>query len=336
MRKALYIIIGLLSTLSANAQVEISSEPEYESIAEMLRYAETLVRRPYRSGAEGPYAFDCSGFTRFCYKKLGIKMERTSKAQAEQGKRIRRKKRIMPGDLVCYKGSTGKEVGHVGIVLRKTGDGTFDFIHASSSVGITITNSETKYFSDRYVKTMRITRNKDIIRALKESGKEVKMIEENRRKAAEADKTRKEKKEAELEPQETIKKRETTKEQSKKETKEKTNKNEAKNNNEKKEKKTDNAQKKAEEKKEPNKEQESEIKEENKPVQDSVTKKDTTVNNTENEGLKTLPGKTYVVKKGDTMYNIARRVPCTVNDLQRMNNMQDFNLSIGQEIIIRE
>ncbi len=43
---------------------------------------------------------------------------------------------------------------------------------------------------------------------------------------------------------------------------------------------------------------------------------------------------TYVVKKGDTLYSIARKYNTTVNDIKSKNKLTTNNLSIGQELII--
>ena len=43
-------------------------------------------------------------------------------------------------------------------------------------------------------------------------------------------------------------------------------------------------------------------------------------------------GDTYIVKRGDTLYSIARKVNTTVNELKRINNLTSDNLIIGQEL----
>lgn len=161
-------------TIQAGGKEEITSAPEFESIEEMLQFAAKQQGKPYRHGAEGPNAFDCSGFTRYCYKRLGISLNRSSKDQPKQGKKIRFRRHLKEGDLVFFKGSKGRGVGHVGIVYRKRGGKKYDFIHASTSRGIMIEDSETKYFKKRYKKARRITSDRDIRKARKHFKKEMK------------------------------------------------------------------------------------------------------------------------------------------------------------------
>lgn len=44
--------------------------------------------------------------------------------------------------------------------------------------------------------------------------------------------------------------------------------------------------------------------------------------------------KQYVVKKGDTLWSIAKNNNTTVNDLVKKNNLTSSNLSIGQILYI--
>jgi hemagglutinin len=46
--------------------------------------------------------------------------------------------------------------------------------------------------------------------------------------------------------------------------------------------------------------------------------------------------KMYIVKKGDTLYSIARRSGVSVDDLMARNNMNNFNINMGQILVIRE
>jgi peptidoglycan DL-endopeptidase CwlO len=79
--------------------------------------------KPYRYGASGPDAFDCSGFTSWVWRAAGVSLPRTSRDQYAQGRKVARAD-LQPGDLMFF----GSPIHHVGMYL---GDGRM--IHAPSS-----------------------------------------------------------------------------------------------------------------------------------------------------------------------------------------------------------
>ncbi len=83
----------------------------------LLRTAASLKGRPYRWGATGPRAFDCSGYTVYVMKSQRRKIPRTSAAQYRHAWKIRRTS-ARPGDLVFYRSTSGR-VYHVGIYAGK-------------------------------------------------------------------------------------------------------------------------------------------------------------------------------------------------------------------------
>lgn len=73
--------------------------------------AAALKGRPYRWGATGPSAFDCSGYVGYVYRKAtGKRLPRTSGAIAAAGRRVSSPR---PGDIAVF--SSGGRVYHVGI-----------------------------------------------------------------------------------------------------------------------------------------------------------------------------------------------------------------------------
>ncbi len=88
--------------------------------SEVVRIAMRYLGTPYRWGAEGPDAFDCSGFTQYVYRQVGIQLPRVSRAQISAGTRVSRAE-LRPGDLVFF----GTPIHHVGIYV---GDG--EMIHS--------------------------------------------------------------------------------------------------------------------------------------------------------------------------------------------------------------
>ena len=129
-----------------------------KDILDILDYASKFKGTRYLLGATGPNRFDCSGFTSYVFSKFGYRLQRTSREQVNDGKGIA-KNELKPGDLVCFNGrrAGGSRIGHVGIVTSADNEnGTFEFIHASCSKGVTVSKSTEAYFDKRYVKACRV------------------------------------------------------------------------------------------------------------------------------------------------------------------------------------
>ncbi|HWR30125.1 MAG TPA: NlpC/P60 family protein [Negativicutes bacterium] len=104
----------------------------------------------YRFGGATPTGFDCSGFVMYVFDKHGIKLPRTADKQFEVGKPIKVKSDLKPGDLVFFE-TYEKGASHVGIY-----QGNGQFVHASSSRGITVSGLSDAYFAKRYYGARRI------------------------------------------------------------------------------------------------------------------------------------------------------------------------------------
>jgi peptidoglycan DL-endopeptidase CwlO len=79
--------------------------------------------KPYRWGAVGPNAFDCSGLVKWSFGQAGRSLPRTSRAQAGAGTPVSRAN-LQPGDLVFFY----SPISHVGIYI-----GNNKIVHASRS-----------------------------------------------------------------------------------------------------------------------------------------------------------------------------------------------------------
>ena len=143
--------------ITDDGQITSTSESSYALAMRMLSEAERHKGKRYRMGATGPNQFDCSGFTSYVFAKFGIKLERMSAAQYTQGRPVDRKD-LRPGDLVFFTRSSVRGVGHVGIVYSvDKRRGSFKFIHAAVSTGITINDfASSAYYIKRYVGARRI------------------------------------------------------------------------------------------------------------------------------------------------------------------------------------
>ena len=129
---------------------------DYASVDNMLDEAFSHLGARYRSGQAGPYAFDCSGFTSYVFKNMGVELSRSSRSQYTQGEPVS-KNDLQCGDLVFFTSrGSGKSIGHVGIVVDVDAmNGSFNFIHASLK-GVKVSNSSEPYYSRRYVGARRV------------------------------------------------------------------------------------------------------------------------------------------------------------------------------------
>jgi cell wall-associated NlpC family hydrolase len=93
------------------------------SSTRLERVASAYLGAPYRWGATGPAAFDCSGYVGRVYGELGVSLPRSTR---ELWNRLEPTADLQPGDLVFFSFG-GRGVDHVGIYL-----GDDRFIHANS------------------------------------------------------------------------------------------------------------------------------------------------------------------------------------------------------------
>jgi cell wall-associated NlpC family hydrolase len=70
--------------------------------------------KPYRWGAEGPQAFDCSGLTWAAWRAAGVTIPRTAAGQLAGLPRVRG--RLQPGDLLIYHSTVSPSGRHVAMV----------------------------------------------------------------------------------------------------------------------------------------------------------------------------------------------------------------------------
>jgi len=107
----LLIVVGALvaSTFLVSPSADAMG---VQTRSRVVNVAASKAGTPYVYGATGPSAFDCSGFTRWVYAKVGRHLPRTSSAQAGAVRHVSASDR-RPGDLVFF--SSGGHVYHVAI-----------------------------------------------------------------------------------------------------------------------------------------------------------------------------------------------------------------------------
>ncbi|WP_312634991.1 SH3 domain-containing C40 family peptidase [Oscillibacter sp.] len=112
----------------------------------------------YVYGGSSPSGFDCSGFTMYVFKQMGVSLPHsaTSQWQSGKGQKLYSASELKSGDLVFFNDpsrSNGKACSHAGIYM-----GGGQFIHASSanSGGVIVSTLTSGYYNTYFVGGMRV------------------------------------------------------------------------------------------------------------------------------------------------------------------------------------
>ncbi len=102
----------------------------------VVALARSQVGRRYLFGGTDPLrGFDCSGFTRYLMRALGVQLPRTAAEQARVGVEVPRdRSRLRVGDILTF--GQRNRVTHVGVYI-----GNGRYIHASSGAGRVVESS---------------------------------------------------------------------------------------------------------------------------------------------------------------------------------------------------
>ncbi|MGM3189426.1 bifunctional murein DD-endopeptidase/murein LD-carboxypeptidase [Dickeya dadantii subsp. dieffenbachiae] len=133
-----------------------ASQDEFEAMVRNVEVKSKLLEQyaswkgvRYRLGGDSRKGIDCSGFVQRTFREqFGMDLPRSSYEQQDIGVQIQRNK-LRPGDLVVFHaGSTGR---HMGIYI-----GNQQFVHASTSIGVTISSMDDNYWKPRYREARRV------------------------------------------------------------------------------------------------------------------------------------------------------------------------------------
>lgn len=117
-----------------------------EKIEKVIAIAKQQMGKPYVYATAGPNTFDCSGFTKYCYAKVGVSLRRSAQQVGyNNGKKIEGISNLKRGDIVCFNTVADNDLSdHVGIYL-----GGGQFIHASSGGGKVIISTLSNSYYNR-------------------------------------------------------------------------------------------------------------------------------------------------------------------------------------------
>jgi cell wall-associated NlpC family hydrolase len=128
---------------SGNAGIDGTATSSGNQIA---NFAMQYVGYPYAYAGEGPYAFDCSGFTKFVIQNtLGMDITHDMFTQIGMGQSVGMNE-LQPGDLVFFANTFRPGLSHAGIYV-----GGGQFVHAENeSTGVRVSDLNSDYYGSRW------------------------------------------------------------------------------------------------------------------------------------------------------------------------------------------
>ncbi|MCQ6560151.1 C40 family peptidase [Paenibacillus mendelii] len=152
------LVAVTLSTIIGFTTIAIGQAPKAEAATasqanRIISIGDNYLGVPYRFGARSGItsAFDCSSFTQFVYKKVGIKLPRTSKSQSKVGYYVSRSN-LKKGDLVFFRVGSGKSIAHVAIYA-----GNNKILHTYGAGGVKFSKLNSSHWSSHYVTARRVS-----------------------------------------------------------------------------------------------------------------------------------------------------------------------------------
>jgi hypothetical protein len=127
----------------------MESPVEEVTNAPLISFLESWYGTRYKMGGTNKSGIDCSAFTSILMDSVfTIKLPRTAKGQYDMGSKIQRDY-LQQGDLVFFNTTGG--ISHVGVYLTNN-----KFVHASTTLGVIISDMDELYYRNRYIGATRV------------------------------------------------------------------------------------------------------------------------------------------------------------------------------------
>ena len=124
-----FLTLVVLFGLTALGPVTDADAASKQRVSRAAKVALQQIGDPYRYGSAGPRAFDCSGLMHYSFRRAGIKIPRTSSAQAKRAHRIPKRK-LRRGDLMFF--TNGGGVYHAAMFIKRDRRGVV-MVHSPGS-----------------------------------------------------------------------------------------------------------------------------------------------------------------------------------------------------------
>ena len=139
-----------VANLSKFKNFNVALTSREKILFEVIKYLDT----PYKYGGNTGNGIDCSAFTKQVYENsVSVELPRTAREQYATGEKIDRDE-LKFGDLVFFNTRKTNNPGHVGIYL-----GDNQFVHASRTLGVTVSSMDSKYYKTRFAGARRMLDN---------------------------------------------------------------------------------------------------------------------------------------------------------------------------------
>ena len=115
----------------------------------LISTAYDYVGVPYVFGGTTPWGFDCSGYTQYVFRQMGIEIPRTADAQYYAYPKVSSSE-LEPGDLVFF------ETYEPGPSPCGIYNGNGQMLQAGSSTGVTVSNVFSGYWGAHYIGAARV------------------------------------------------------------------------------------------------------------------------------------------------------------------------------------
>lgn len=125
-----------------------------QNIRTVISTARSFRGTPYRYGGTSRIGMDCSGLLCTSFQSINVTLPRNSTDQSRFGSPVRLSD-IREGDMVFFGFNNSREITHVGLVTEVRGRDDIQFIHASTSLGVTENNLNSNYFRNTFIKAVR-------------------------------------------------------------------------------------------------------------------------------------------------------------------------------------
>lgn len=145
---SIYGVVGYAESVMSRVGAYVGDAAEY--FDELMKVATQYIGYPYVFGGISPdTSFDCSGFTQYVYKQVGVTLPRLAVQQYDACSITFDQSMAEPGDLVFFENTyqsangysrDGKLITHVGIYI-----GNGQMLHCGSSHGVSYGDLSSSY-----------------------------------------------------------------------------------------------------------------------------------------------------------------------------------------------